>query len=252
MLRIAILLTCLFLSSLAQHNPNFAEGHNGIIHLFEWKFKDIALECERFFSRYKYGGVQVSPVNENIIIRGRPWWERYQPLSYIIKSRSGDEADFLDMTTRCANVGVRIYVDVVFNHMAADNVNVIGTAGSTANPETRDYPAVPYTVKDFHPTCAIENYLDPVQVRNCELVGLHDLNQTVPWVRDQIVNYLNKLISLGAGGFRVDAAKHMWPSDLKEIFGQLNTLNTSFGYLVGSKPFIIQEVIDMGHEGVSK
>lgn len=235
-----------------QHNPNFVPNHFGIVHLFEWKFKDVARECEQFLSTKGFGGVQVSPVNENIIINQRPWWERYQPISYIIKTRSGDELDFLDMTTRCNVVGVRIYVDVVFNHMAADNPNVIGTAGSTANPESRSYPAVPYCVDDFHPTCAINNYNDPVEVRNCELVGLHDLNQTVPWVQNRIVGFLNKLISLGVAGFRVDAAKHMWPDDLKDIYTQLNFLNTSFGFLSNSKPFIIQEVIDLGGEGVSK
>lgn len=237
----------------SQHNPHFTENRTGIVHLFEWKFTDIADECERFLAPHGYGGVQVSPVNENIIIEGRPWWERYQPLSYLIKTRSGDEVDFVNMTQRCNAVGVRIYVDVVFNHMAADNTHpIVGTGGSTASPETRNYSAVPYCVHDFHPTCAIYDYGDPQQVRNCELVGLHDLNQTVPWVQNRIVRFLNRLIDLGVAGFRVDAAKHMWPEDLKDIYGKLKPLNTSFGFMNDSRPFIYQEVIDLGGEGVSK
>jgi hypothetical protein len=44
----------------AQHNPNVIPGRNAIVHLFEWKFNDIAAECERFLSPRGYAGVQVS------------------------------------------------------------------------------------------------------------------------------------------------------------------------------------------------
>jgi len=39
-------------------------------------------------------------------------------------------------------------------------------------------------------------------VRNCELVGLHDLNQGVEHVRQKIVEFLNLLIDIGVAGFR--------------------------------------------------
>lgn len=59
-----------------QHWPNFADGRTGIVHLFEWKFADVANECERWLGPKGFAGVQLSPVNENVIIAGRPWWER--------------------------------------------------------------------------------------------------------------------------------------------------------------------------------
>lgn len=62
--------------ALAQFNPYFEPGHHGIVHLFEWRWDDIAAECERFLAPHGFGGVQVSPVNENIIVANRPWWER--------------------------------------------------------------------------------------------------------------------------------------------------------------------------------
>lgn len=47
-------------------NPHFARGRVGIVHLFEWKWKDIAVECERFLGPKGFGGVQVSaPQNRN-------------------------------------------------------------------------------------------------------------------------------------------------------------------------------------------
>ncbi len=44
-----------------------------------------------------------------------------------------------------------------------------------------------------------------------------DLNQGTDYVRDMISSYMNDLLSLGVMGFRVDAAKHMWPEDLVAI-----------------------------------
>ncbi|EDV35653.1 alpha-Amylase [Drosophila ananassae] len=241
----------LFVLAKAQFNPNYVAGRSGIVHLFEWKWNDIATECENFLAPKGYAGVQVSPVNENAVKERRPWWERYQPISYQLMTRSGNEEQFARMVRRCNNVGVRIYVDVVFNHMAADG-GTVGTGGSIANPSVKSYPAVPYSNPDFHPTCAINNYNDAAQVRNCELVGLHDLNQGNSYVRDKVVLFLNHLIDLGVAGFRVDAAKHMWPADLGVIYSRLKNLNPSHGFVQGSKAFIIQEVIDMGGEAISK
>ncbi|XP_030387673.1 alpha-amylase A [Scaptodrosophila lebanonensis] len=235
----------------AQFATNYVAGRNGMVHLFEWKWDDIAAECENFLGPKGFAGLQVSPVNENAVSGSRPWWERYQPISYKLETRSGNEQQFASMVKRCNAVGVRTYVDVVFNHMAADGGNT-GTGGSTAQPSSKSYPAVPYSSLDFNPTCSITNYNDATNVRNCELVGLRDLNQANSWVQDRIVDFLNHLTELGVAGFRVDAAKHMWPQDLAVIYNRLNNLNTAHGFPSGAKPYIFQEVIDMGGESISK
>jgi alpha-amylase len=88
-------------------DPHFVSGHNGIVQLFEWKWLDIAQECENFLGPRKFGGVQISPPNENVILDGRFWYERYQPISFKVATRSGGEKEFLEMTRRCNAVGVR-------------------------------------------------------------------------------------------------------------------------------------------------
>ncbi|XP_075978454.1 alpha-amylase-like [Anticarsia gemmatalis] len=232
-----------------QHHKrtNLLANRTVIVQLFEWKWLDIADECERFLGPKRYGGVQTSPPSENVVINladvGRPWYERYQVMSYKIQTRSGSEADFLNMTTRCNKRGVRIYADVVINHMTGNGALNIGTAGSTAEFEQYDYPDVPYKREHFNqPECDMNNLDNATEVRVCQLVGLKDLNQTEPYVRQKIVDYLNKLISLGVAGFRVDAAKHMWPEDLEAIFDSVNDLNTTFGFQPHSRPYIYQEV----------
>src|SRR5689334_5448486 len=49
------------------------------VHLFEWKWTDIAQECERFLGPRGFAGIQISPPEEHIVASGNPWWERYQP-----------------------------------------------------------------------------------------------------------------------------------------------------------------------------
>ncbi|XP_072766716.1 alpha-amylase 1 [Anoplolepis gracilipes] len=236
----------------AQKEPHYVHGHDGMVHLFEWKWPDIATECEKFLGPLGFGGVQVSPLQENVIVEKRPWWERYQPISYIWHTRSGTAKQFEDMVRRCNNVDVRIYVDVVFNHMTGNHDNARGTDGSTADTFDFSYPAVPYTRSDFHSPCAITNYQDSANVRNCELSGLHDLDQSKEHVREKIVNFMNKAIDAGVAGFRVDAAKHMWPNDLKTIYSRLKNLNPAHHFDVNARPYIFQEVIDYGGEAISK
>uniref|UniRef100_A0A2K5TT32 Alpha-amylase n=1 Tax=Macaca fascicularis TaxID=9541 RepID=A0A2K5TT32_MACFA len=243
----------------AQYSPNTQQGRTSIVHLFEWRWADIALECERYLAPKGFGGVQVSPPNENVAIHNpsRPWWERYQPVSYKLCTRSGNEDEFRNMVTRCNNVGVRIYVDAVINHMCGNAVSAgtSSTCGSYFNPGSRDFPAVPYSGWDFNDgKCKtssgdIENYNDATQVRDCRLTGLLDLALEKDYVRSKIAEYMNKLIDMGVAGFRLDASKHMWPGDIKAILDKLHNLNSNW-FPQGSKPFIFQEVIDLGGEPI--
>lgn len=68
-----------------------------------------------------------------------------------------------------------------------------------------------------------------------------DLALEKDYVRSTIAAYLNRLIDIGVAGFRLDAAKHMWPGDIKAFLDKLHNLNTKW-FPQGSKPFIYQEV----------
>ena len=254
-----LLLLALLGAASAQFDPHNDPDRQAMVHLFEWKWNDIAAECERFLGPKGYAGVQISPPHECIQAYGRPWWERYQPVSYHLNSRSGNENDFKDMVQRCNAVGVRIYVDVVVNHMTGGGSGQ-GTGGSSYDTDSESYPGVPYGRNDFNDNNChsgdgnIDNYQDAEQVRNCRLSGLRDLNQGTSYVRGKIQEYFNHLLSLGVAGFRVDAAKHMWPGDLQAIFGGLQVSSDPvhrFNLTVGgSQPFIVMEVIDHGGEPI--
>jgi len=249
-----------------QWDSNALPGRTAMVHLFEWKWNDIADECERYLGPNGFAGVQVSPNTESVVAWQpswntnikRPWWERYQPISYKLETRSGSEQQFAAMVDRCNAVGVRIYVDVVLNHMSGDWGAATGTGGSSYDSGNLNYPAVPYGPNDFNgrdkcPTSSgtIENYGDANQVRNCMLVGMKDLNQGSEYVRGKMIELLNRMIGYGVAGFRWDACKHMWPGDLKIIADRLNNLPTEKGFPSGARPLIYQEVIDLGGEPIT-
>uniref|UniRef100_A0A1I8MXJ4 alpha-amylase n=1 Tax=Musca domestica TaxID=7370 RepID=A0A1I8MXJ4_MUSDO len=259
------------------HRPHFTKGRSVMVQLFEWKFVDVAEECRRFLGPRGYGGVQLSPVLEHTVIKtdglNHPWWQRYETISYRLSSRSGDETDFYSMSRICNDLGVRLYVDVVLNHMAAPlhlllNNNNRTTKGATApkqdfivntllatdvNISQSSYPEVPYEAKDFHRYCAINLASSNAQeMRNCQLNGHPDLDHSHSSVRQAIVAMLNKFIDMGVAGFRIDSAKYIWPIDLKLIFEGLKDLNTEYNFPEKARPFIFHDVFDMGLDQISK
>lgn len=213
--RAAVVLSLIFTIGYSTKPPTY----HTFVHLFEWKWPDIARECEEFLGPAGYKAVQISPPHEHV--QGEQWWVRYQPVSYKLISRGGNRESFKDMVSRCTKVGVDIYVDAIINHMAGRDSGT-GVGGSTY--KEYNFPAVPFGYNDFNHICEkkygfkdIRNYQDIEQVRNCELVQLDDLNLGSTYVRTKVAEYLNHLLMLGVKGFRFDAAKHMWPGDLNAI-----------------------------------
>lgn len=215
------------------------------VHLFEWRWADIAQECENFLGPKGFTAVQVSPPSEHALLAsfGFPWWQRYQTVGYQLESRSGTRAEFVDMVSRCRAVGVGIYVDAVLNHMTAQ---ASGTGSAGTKFSKYSYPDL-FTQADFHsPVCQIQDtdYATSAEhVQRCELVTLADLDTANAAVQAKLAGYLSELLQLGVRGFRLDAAKHMAPLDLAAILAQVVPR-------ADEVPYYFLEVIDYGGEAV--
>lgn len=228
-----------------------AEGAGDtIVHLFQWNWDSVAAECADYLGPNGYGGVQVSPPQEHVVVPSAeggeyPWWQDYQPVSYSIENtRRGTAEEFENMVGTCADNGVRIYVDAVINHMTGPaEVDLPGSAGTEW--EQYEYTDLfgdgeaSYSYDDFGPCYdSIENWNDKSEVQNCQLLGLSDLDTGSDHVRAQIARYLNGLVDMGVGGFRVDASKHVPEEDMGAIIGSLNEVP---GF--GGAPHVYHEVI---------
>ena len=213
---------------LAAHS---SQAGTAFVHLFEWSWNDIADECETFLGPKGFDAVQISPPTEHV--KGQQWWTRYQPITYQnLTSRSGTEAELQSMINRCHNAGVKIYADIVVNqmanHLVEGNYGIDGTWWAP-----RDYPE--FSTQDFHPGCATD-YTDANSVWSCDLSGMPDLDHSLNHVRTTIGAYLQRLSNMGVDGFRIDAAKHMPPSDIA-------------GFLqAAGNPWVFLEVIGAGGE----
>lgn len=194
-----------------------AQNRTAFVHLFEWSWNDIAIECEQHLGPKGFAAVQVSPPQKSIT--RSEWWSRYQPISYEITGRGGSRAEFQSMTNRCKAAGVDIYVDAVINHMAALD---------------RNFPEVPYGPNDFHNCTDDIDYNNRYLVQNCDLVGLNDLKTESEYVRQKIADYMNDLIGLGVAGFRIDASKHMPSSDIAAIKSKLSQDVYIFQEVIGA------------------
>src|SRR6266516_3197798 len=195
------------------------------VHLFEWKWTDIANECEQVLGPAGFTAVQVSPPQEHSITPNHDWSERDQPVSYsIARSRSGTDTEFADMVQRCGAVGVGIYVDAVINHMTNYPSPGVGSNGTAYS--KYEYPGL-YTASDFHTPCTVTNYQDAANVQDCELFSLPDLNTGLPSVRQKIADYLIMLARLGVAGFRIDAAKHIQQVELDGILAIVDSTMTA-------------------------
>jgi alpha-amylase len=207
-----------------------------VVHLFEWRWDDVAAECETFLGPTGFGAVQVSPPNEHRLVAGHPWWQRYEPVSWALTSRSGDAEAFADMVRRCADAGVAVYADAVINHMtgpalADDPAWGIGSAGSRY--DYYEYPGL--TPADFHaPRCDVGGRNgNRAAMQRCNAAGRADLDTEADRVQNRIGAYLNRLLALGVAGFRIDAAGHMAAGDIAGILARVDGL-----------PFIYQAVAE--------
>jgi hypothetical protein len=248
-----VLLQATLVNTSAQASTATAKNGSVMVHLFEWKWTDIAKECS-FLAKKGYWAVQVSPPMEHVVPAANmggnsandfPWWVRYQAVTHDttkLTSRSGNLAEFKAMVKACNAAGVGIIVDAVINHTTGVGAGT-GTAGSTYF----DYTYPQYKKDDFHscdtPNGDILSYKDREQVQTCELVNLADLNTGKPNVQATLRRYLQGFLEMGVAGFRIDAAKHVAVEDLSAILKGLRKSD-------GSAPYIFLEVIDQGGEPI--
>ncbi|CUA73315.1 alpha-amylase [Rhizoctonia solani] len=204
-----------------------------VVQMFGWNWKSIASECEQSLGPGGIGYVQVNPPQEHL--SGDQWWVDYQVVSYQLQSKRGSRSDFAEMVGRCKNAGVKVSVDIIWNHMSGVE-NGVGTAGTQFS--HYNYPGL-YGWNDFH-HCGltnnddIQNWGNREQIWNCELVNLADLNTGSVGVQNKLAAFSNDLLSLGVDGFRIDAAKHMHPNDIDAIMKKLSRRPS----------YISQEIVD--------
>lgn len=213
-----------------------ASSADVILHAFDWSYQKVASEAERI-AQLGYDSVLVSPAMTSP--NHCEWWNRYQPQDYrVINNPLGNTQDFINMQQALAVQGVRLYVDVVFNHMAnesherddltypnaqtlaqyqaqAEHFNALKLFGDLSQPL--------FTEHDFEPAFPITDWLNADEVQKGRLSG-SDTDPGLPTLAPtehviaQQQAYIQALKQLGVNGFRIDAAKHLSPQHIAKVW----------------------------------
>lgn len=229
---------------------------DAILHAFNWPYATVEARA----AQIQAAGFRVVMVAPAYRSEGGAWWARYQPQDYrVIDHPLGDTEDFASMVQALQERGIRVYADVVINHMANEAAQrpdlgypgsrILGIyAGNRAYYDSirlfGDIGSNFLGGGDFGPASCISDYNDVYQVQNWRICGgggdpgLPDLVGN-DWVVSQQQAYLRALKGLGVRGFRIDAAKHM-------TFAHMNRVLTAD---IKSGMHVFGEVITNGGAG---
>lgn len=180
-----------------------------ILHAWCWSF-DTIRESMADIAAAGYTTVQTSPANAVIegggggmqLMGKGKWYYQYQPTDWTVGNyQLGSEDDLKAMCAEADKYGIKVIVDVVPNHTAADksavSQSLIDAAGGM--------DALYHKNADKK----INDYKSRIQCTLYSLTGLPDVNTENPRFQDYFISYLNTLIADGVDGFRYDTAKHI-------------------------------------------
>ncbi len=227
-----------------------------MLHAFNWRYADVEARA----AQIQQAGFRIVLVAPAYKSEGGAWWARYQPQDYrTIANPLGDTNTFRSMVQALKARNIRVYADVLLNHMANESgirgdlgypgQNVLNAyAGNTAYYNgLRLFGDLRYNflgAGDFGPASCIRDYNNVYEVQTFRLcggggdTGLPDLTAN-DWVVGQQQAYLRALKTLGVTGFRIDAAKHM-------TFSHMNRVLTAD---IKSGVHVFGEVITSGGSG---
>lgn len=223
-----------------------------VLHAFNWRYDTVQARAAQIQAA-GYQAVLVAPAYRS---EGPAWWARYQPQDYrVIQNPLGDTTSFRNMVNALTARGVRVYADVVLNHMANEapqradlnypGARVLGVyaANRTYYDALRLYGSLGsnfLSAYDFGPNRCIADYNNVYEVQNYRIcagagdAGLPDLVAN-DWVVQQQRSYLQTLKGWGVTGFRLDAAKHMPAAHLNRVLtADLKSGVRVFGELITS------------------
>lgn len=223
-----------------------ANTRDGVIfHAWNWSFDTIKNNLPAIAAA-GYKSVQTSPIQgtkENTM-GGSYWWLLYQPTNFNIgNAQLGSREQFRQMCEVADQYGISIIVDVVANHT--------GNAGGGSLEYTPAYnvdSSIRNNPNFWHEARGVEDWNNRWQVTQWG-IRLPDLNTSNQQLQDMIIAFLNDAISLGADGFRFDAAKHI---ELPNETGGSNFWTRVLGSLNNSANlYVYGEVLQGGADAFS-
>ncbi len=206
-----------------------------ILHAFNWKYKDI-IDKLQDISDSGFGAILIGPPLYSDPSK-EIWWQRYQPKDYrILLSFLGNKKDIEDLLREAHKKDIKIYADMVLNHMANENRKPSKKLNFPGKNELKKYSSnIRYYEKnklygnlrkglfspsDFNDQINIQDWKNPLDVKYQQLQDLPDLKDNY-WVLKQQRRLFYEMQKMGFDGFRIDAIKHLNKRQIDNIINQL-------------------------------
>jgi len=159
-----------------------------------------------------FDAIWISPIVTNTPGGYHGYWSKDL---YGINPYFGTADDLRQLINACHARDIWVMLDVVANHMGPVNVGQLSPFNQ---------PEHYHRCMACPSTCQINDYtcFQP-EVQLCKLAGLPDLNQTVPYVKSQLLSWISTLMSYGFDGLRIDTVPEIEPGFWADFVAAANT-----------------------------
>ena len=145
-----------------------------------------------------FNAIWISPVPVNYAEGYHGYWATD---FFKINPHFGTAAELQALVAKAHSMGIWMMIDIVVNH-----VGPVGTSYAQVQPFNES--------SHYHRDCQVTQYVCNTQeVHDCRLADLPDLNQTVPFVQEQLTKYVKWLLSeFNFDGIRADTVMYIQQS----------------------------------------
>lgn len=191
---------------------NIQDGN--ILHCFDWKMSDVKSAMANIAAS-GFGAVQISPL-QRTVSASDAWYDAYRPYDFTFKqSVFGSQADLTSLCAEADKYGVKVIVDVVFNHV--DNSGYHDTWWDSNS-----------RLRSSTTGC---NYNNRNSITHDRMGDYPDVNSESSEVAARAKAYIELLKSCGVDGIRFDAAKHIaLPSESCDFWSTVTSVSDLYYY----------------------
>ncbi|MGN0000262.1 MAG: alpha-amylase family glycosyl hydrolase [Marinilabiliaceae bacterium] len=170
-----------------------------ILHCFDWTMNDVKDALPQI-AEAGFGAVQLSPLQRNVT-SSSTWYDAYRPFDFaFVSSCFGTEQNLKDLCSAANALGIKVIVDVVFNHVDGSSSNKTSYHNDwwNSNNRLRWNGDVDYSSRES----ITQNQMGGGS-------GYPDVNSEDSEVAARAKAYVEWLKACGVKGIRFDAAKHV-------------------------------------------
>ena len=167
-----------------------------------------------------FDAIWISPIVQNNDLRTKTheidgyhgyWASDFDALN----EKFGTESELISLISKAHQMDILVMLDVVANHVGyvdSNPVEIKSVKDKKEYKQIEDFSKIkPFDKAEYyHKMCEIHDWNDIWQLENCRLCGLPDLDQDHEFVKDYLLNWIQKTVQkYKFDGIRIDTLGHV-------------------------------------------